>query len=373
MDRSGTPPAAPPATTPGITQALAPAIQGAPSGPPPTLVQSSPEFQQPTASQQPTQGDAPAQAPSQLSITTTHAPQQGPQSIAMPQPSPHQLVPTQTAEPPIASGPRPTTGSTLGGLTSDSHQPPDPQAPPIGRPPYPQLRIARPTSTGMKTPSEEKLEDMDTLSGLGINELHRDSALRTNQPLPALPPVRLGDSGMPRRQRTLDGHGSAVTRRSGIDWIVPVDEKRRKTVGERIQPTLDIAISERDKYAVKAKATAWALNSAIGLQVVLGSLTTGLSAVATTGKQTAITTTILGGLSTVVASYLARARGSNEPELSITRVKDLEQFIREAEAFQLDHGHIDTNEWDKELEQFRRRFEELLGNANGERKLSPPV
>ena len=34
----------------------------------------------------------------------------------------------------------------------------------------------------------------------------------------------------------------------------------------------------------------------------------------------------LGGLATLVASYMARARGSGEPELSITRVKDLEQF-----------------------------------------------
>jgi len=47
---------------------------------------------------------------------------------------------------------------------------------------------------------------------------------------------------------------------------------------------------------------------------------------------------LLGGLSTIVASYLARARGSNEPELSITRVNDLEQFIRECRAFQMDFG-----------------------------------
>jgi hypothetical protein len=66
-----------------------------------------------------------------------------------------------------------------------------------------------------------------------------------------------------------------------------------------------------------------------------------------------------------VASYLARARGSNEPELSITRVKDLEQFIRECEAFQMDHGHVLGDKCDEKLETYRRRFEELLGNANG--------
>lgn len=55
-------------------------------------------------------------------------------------------------------------------------------------------------------------------------------------------------------------------------------------MGERLQPTLDMAQIEREKYATKAKLTGYALNAAIGLQVLLGSLTTGLSAV-TTGRQ----------------------------------------------------------------------------------------
>ena len=74
---------------------------------------------------------------------------------------------------------------------------------------------------------------------------------------------------------------------------------------------------------------------------------------------------ILGGFSTLVASFLARARGSNEPELSITRVKDLEQFIRECQAFKMDYGHVLGDKYDDELHRFRDRFEELLGNANG--------
>jgi hypothetical protein len=72
-----------------------------------------------------------------------------------------------------------------------------------------------------------------------------------------------------------------------------------------------------------------------------------------------------GGFSTIVASYLARARGSNEPELSIARVKDLEQFLRECEAFHMDHGHKVSHDQDDKIDGFRRRFEELLGNANG--------
>ena len=55
------------------------------------------------------------------------------------------------------------------------------------------------------------------------------------------------------------------------------------TVGERLQPTLDIAIIEKDKYSAKAKWTGYVLNAAIGMQVLLGSLTTGLSALAASG------------------------------------------------------------------------------------------
>ncbi|KXN93117.1 hypothetical protein AN958_00041, partial [Leucoagaricus sp. SymC.cos] len=104
----------------------------------------------------------------------------------------------------------------------------------------------------------------------------------------------------------------------------------------------------------------WTLNTAIGLQVILGSLTTGLSAVATTGRGTAVQTTVLGALTTMIASYLAKMRGSSEPELSRSRVTDLERFLREAEAFDLDHGHSDSTEFDDRLDHFRRRFEELL-------------
>lgn len=79
-------------------------------------------------------------------------------------------------------------------------------------------------------------------------------------------------------------------------------------------------------------------------------------------------TAVLGGMSTVVASYLARTRGTNEPELSITRVKDLEKFIRECDAFIMDYGHLtgdSDGELNKELDRLRKRFEDLLGNANG--------
>ncbi|KAF7361331.1 Carbamoyl-phosphate synth [Mycena sanguinolenta] len=182
---------------------------------------------------------------------------------------------------------------------------------------------------------------------------------QTGEPSPTAARSEFRSIGVPHRQ-------------SELDWIIPVDHKRGprpKSLQERLDPTLGHAKEERKACEFKARMTGYALNTAIGLQVLLGALTTGVAA-ATSGRNTSIAISVLGGLATIVASYLARARGSNEPELSITRVKDLDQYIRECEIFILDHGHITSNEHDEELSKLRVRYEELLGNGNGERRLS---
>lgn len=78
-------------------------------------------------------------------------------------------------------------------------------------------------------------------------------------------------------------------------------------------------------------------------------------------------TSVLGGAGTVVASYLARSRGSNEPELSITRVKDLQKFHRECVAFVEDHGEDRSNnpELNRRINDLRTSLEHLLGNGDG--------
>lgn len=204
----------------------------------------------------------------------------------------------------------------------------------------------------------------------------REGSPHSIHPLPPIPqdiiPIGSGAAHPDPRARPL-----SVERENGHGWVVPREENsektaRERTVGERLDPTLQTAIIEKDKYAFKARITGYALNVAIGLQILLGTLTTGLAVVAS-GHRAQVSTAVLGGFSTLVASFLARARGSNEPELSITRVKDLEQFIRECQAFKMDHGHVFGHKYDNELNRFRDRFEELLGNSNGERKLSPPV
>lgn len=75
-------------------------------------------------------------------------------------------------------------------------------------------------------------------------------------------------------------------------------------------------------------------------------------------------TAILGGISTIVASYVARVRGSGDPEKSRLRARDLDQFIREAELFEMDYGFAKGDEYKEELMSFRTRLEEILGNGD---------
>jgi len=47
---------------------------------------------------------------------------------------------------------------------------------------------------------------------------------------------------------------------------------------------------------------------------------------------------VLGGVSTILASYLAKVRGSGEPEFSSIRRRELSSFLREVHAFVVDEG-----------------------------------
>ena len=151
-----------------------------------------------------------------------------------------------------------------------------------------------------ESPSPENLEVSETLLSLQhINDYFA-------QPIQSPLRDRLPEPNSGRRETGINSGRFSNNRapmNSGIDWIVPTEEGvshhrntsnliyiskhkevvRRHTVGERLQPTLEIAIIEKDKYSAKAKWTGLTLNAAIGMQVLLGSLTTGLSALAVTG------------------------------------------------------------------------------------------
>jgi SMODS and SLOG-associating 2TM effector domain len=74
---------------------------------------------------------------------------------------------------------------------------------------------------------------------------------------------------------------------------------------------------------------------------------------------------MLGGASTLVASYLARTKGTNEPQASKYRAKALDHFLREIESFDLDHGHEMGDKWDEKIIGFRLGLESILGNHPG--------
>lgn len=109
------------------------------------------------------------------------------------------------------------------------------------------------------------------------------------------------------------------------------------------------------------------------MQVVLGALTTGLSVILE-GKQIATMTAILGGIATLVASYVARVRGSSEPEKSLLRSQELTQYIRELEVYIMDYGSMggdgdegkgEEGKWDEGVKGWRERLQEILGDGNG--------
>ncbi|THH09244.1 hypothetical protein EW145_g2161 [Phellinidium pouzarii] len=222
------------------------------------------------------------------------------------------------------------------------------------------------------SPSGREL-DLGLASGaIPIPNLVRDSGVTMGAGMPG---------GMSLRERGGE-EGEGKDREHIIDWVVPefqgepqeLDEPdsddKEPTVFARLKKTIENAKTEEIKYTKKATMTGFLLNAAIGLQVFISALITALSAV-TSGRHTQVMTSVLGGAGTIVASYLARTRGSNEPELSIARVKDLQKFIRECDAFVGDHGWQRGRRFDDRIEQLRTSLEHLLGNGDGERRLAP--
>ncbi|KAI9455707.1 hypothetical protein BJY52DRAFT_1188258 [Lactarius psammicola] len=141
------------------------------------------------------------------------------------------------------------------------------------------------------------------------------------------------------------------------------------SVGSRLYPTLEEAVKVRDTASLQAKWTIYSINIAIAFQVVLGALTTTLGA-SLQGNSSRISIAVLGSLSTLVASYLARTRGTSEPESSLLREQALSNFIRKLRAFILDCGTQEGH--DNAVENFRKELERLL-NASDPNTKKPPL
>jgi len=173
--------------------------------------------------------------------------------------------------------------------------------------------------------------------------------------------------------------GTRTVRSSGVP--LPTE---RGSFAKRVAPTLMLAHKEHAKCKWTSSSTAFYMNVAIGLQIILGALTTGISA-ATSGKASSLATATFGGVLTLLASYLARVRGSGEPERSKARAKDFGNLIRDIDSAIIDRGWMvnkrkngepvnehEKDDIDAEIENFRLRFENLmLNNESAERKPQP--
>ncbi|KAF9647706.1 hypothetical protein BDM02DRAFT_2511407 [Thelephora ganbajun] len=134
--------------------------------------------------------------------------------------------------------------------------------------------------------------------------------------------------------------------------------QKEKTVASRLKPTIDAAMMERDKFRKRSSQQGILINGAIGLQVIVGALTTGIAAAGSAHIGAAVAT--LGGISTILASYLAKVRGSGEPELSTIRTRELNSFLREVEGFLVDHGEETGTDQDDKIATFREQFESII-------------
>ncbi|KAI9455705.1 hypothetical protein BJY52DRAFT_1279315 [Lactarius psammicola] len=205
-------------------------------------------------------------------------------------------------------------------------------------------------------------------SDLGNGDAHRP--LRRSEVYLAQPLERPGSRIYRQRPATYPSESEPQ------DVLVPRVTSLRQnidyspgSVGARLHPTLDEAVKVRDSASLQAKWITYSINIAIALQVVLGALTTALGA-SLTGNSTRISIAVLGSLSTLVASYLARTRGTSEPESSLLREQAISNFIRQLRAFILDHG-IEKGH-DQVVEKFRKEFERLL-NASDPNTKKPPL
>lgn len=200
---------------------------------------------------------------------------------------PQRLPPLRVPESPIRNPDSLVVPSTQPQARSNTGEDPEAQQP----------HLAHSTSTAPLSPGSVLEKPQEETDPFGTPERQASDYHGTTGIDAPLPSARLaGEYQGSRKARTTDTHAS-MARRSAIDWIVPVEEKpiRRLAVRERLQPTVDVAKAKKAKFKNKARMTGYTLNTAIGLQVLLGSLTTGLSAVAgSSGKQTAVSTTILG-------------------------------------------------------------------------------
>ncbi|KAI0259176.1 hypothetical protein BC834DRAFT_974500 [Gloeopeniophorella convolvens] len=221
----------------------------------------------------------------------------------------------------------------------------------------------RAVSMTIRTPEHQR--SLPDLPANGANTTPLDTSVLQYDPYSIRTPslARRTSAPPPVRPVPVPGSGQrpVTFAEAPEQWAVHGDILAREyppgSVGARLKPTLAEALEQRGKSSWQASWTMYSINIAIALQILLGALTTALGA-SLRGNSIRVSIAVLGSMSTLVASYLARTRGSNEPETSMIREHALSHYIRSVNAFILDHGHdLGHNQ---RVDEFRGELERLL-------------
>ncbi|CAE6409807.1 hypothetical protein RSOLAG1IB_00692 [Rhizoctonia solani AG-1 IB] len=135
-----------------------------------------------------------------------------------------------------------------------------------------------------------------------------------------------------------------------------------RTAQERLQPYIDKAIKRQRYQFYLSKVIKYGINFIIFAQITVGALVTVISVV-TPSEGTRIATAVLGAISTFTASVLARAKGTNQPELAETHARELERFIGECQLFAADAADALGPDIDARVIEFVDRFEGVEDRA----------
>ena len=120
---------------------------------------------------------------------------------------------------------------------------------------------------------------------------------------------------------------------------------RRRTIEERMQPTLLAARHFSTGYKRQAWISGYLLNAALGVQLLVGAFIVGIAAIVPSSpspspsasggssseqdsRRWVIAIIVLGGVSIVLTGVMARLIGNGEPERSWGRVRELEKVRR---------------------------------------------
>ncbi|KAF8591106.1 hypothetical protein K439DRAFT_1381064 [Ramaria rubella] len=206
---------------------------------------------------------------------------------------------------------------------------------------------------------EEGPQELDIVeTGQQFNEKTDAIPTLSRSPMPRTP-FRYNDTGNVQTKEA-----SVEDEHRALNWIVPVQNgmpslpEKRGTVRERLASTLKVAEEQQLKYEKRARWAGMAINGAMFAQIISNALITGLSA-STSNRKAQIGVSALGAIGTIISSFLVRARGTREPERSVSHSQQLEKFIRELQAFIEDEGHSRDRKWDREIKRFRTKFDEL--------------